>query len=83
MMEHMAALLRDPRISSDSDLSKLLEQCILTTKRLSANIKLDEIFDRRDWAELAWTILTDMGAAKRAARWAALRIGRKGGRSAY
>jgi len=65
MMEHMAALLRDPRISSDSDLSKLLEQCILTTKRLSANIKLDEIFDRRNWAELAWTILTDMGAPPR------------------
>ena len=73
MIGHMTALLNDQRISSDYHLYKLLKESISATKRLTANIALAEIVGRREYLQLARAIVTDVGAAK----WAAKHVGLK------
>jgi succinoglycan biosynthesis protein ExoO len=73
LIEHTKALLNDQRIRSDPHLYKILEQGISATKRLAANITLAEVIGRREYLQLARAILTDVGAAK----WAAKHVGLK------
>jgi succinoglycan biosynthesis protein ExoO len=73
LIEHTKALLNDQRIRSDPHLYKILEQGISATKRLAANITLADVVGRREYLQLARTIVTDVGAAK----WAAKHVGLK------
>jgi succinoglycan biosynthesis protein ExoO len=73
LIEHTKALLNDQRIRSDPHLYRILEQRISATKRLAANITLAEVVGRREYLQLARTILTDVDAAK----WAAKHVGLK------
>jgi hypothetical protein len=60
MLKHMSALFDNPAVKSDVRLSKSLHQCIADTKKWSAELKLSDAREKKDYIRLVLLILTNM-----------------------
>lgn len=76
MLKHMTDLLDDPAIKSNTQIWRLLRQCIADLKILSAEYRLGEAKEKRDYLQLALLIMTNMSLASRAVKSAYRKIER-------